>query len=273
MSITDVDRIGGFVVGDEANYNASTFGKSIFFAPNTKQLLVDGVKYIPKKLSELVNDVNYLTSSALNTWQGTANITTLGTITSGVWNGSKIANSYLANSSITISGESVSLGGSITQSALRTALGLGSNAYTSTAYLPLAGGTLTGLLQTGSKLQFNTTTSKSLIEVYNVDNGCTYPILSFDTSQESLIIGHNDVAKVEINGTTSVGELIIGTPDTGKSVRLYYDTTNDCLRVDKGVASDSFVSAGDVDSSEQTIAELQARIEQLEAQVASLSNN
>ena len=57
MSITNVDRIGGFVVGNEANYNASAFGKSIYFAPNTKQMIVDGVKYIPKKLSELTDDV------------------------------------------------------------------------------------------------------------------------------------------------------------------------------------------------------------------------
>ena len=85
-------------------------------------------------------------NTALSTWTGTSKITTLGTITTGTWNGTKIANSYLANSSITISGTSVSLGGSITQAALRTALGLGSNAYTSTAYLPLAGGTMTGVL-------------------------------------------------------------------------------------------------------------------------------
>ena len=34
----------------------------------------------------------------------------------------------------------------VTQAQMRTMLGLGSNAYTSTAYLPLAGGTMTGLL-------------------------------------------------------------------------------------------------------------------------------
>lgn len=47
--------------------------------------------------------------------------------------------------SISISGTSVSLGGIITQSALRNALGLGSNAYTSTAYLPLSGGEIKGV--------------------------------------------------------------------------------------------------------------------------------
>jgi len=44
---------------------------------------------------------------------------------------------------VNIAGTKVSLGGSITQAGLRTALGLGSNAYSSTAYLPLTGGTIT----------------------------------------------------------------------------------------------------------------------------------
>ena len=67
---------------------------------------------------------SYVTTDALNQFKGTTNITTLGTITSGVWNGSKIDNAYLANSKVTISGVDVSLGGAITQAALRTGLGL-----------------------------------------------------------------------------------------------------------------------------------------------------
>jgi hypothetical protein len=47
-------------------------------------------------------------------------ITGVGTITAGVWNGTAIANSYLANSSITINGSSVSLGGSTTITANTT---------------------------------------------------------------------------------------------------------------------------------------------------------
>ncbi|MBO5854955.1 MAG: tail fiber domain-containing protein [Bacteroidales bacterium] len=73
----------------------------------------------------------------LSTWSGSSNITTLGVVTNGVWNGSKIANNYLANPSLTISGKSVSLGGSISQADLRSALGLGSNAYTSTQFVDL----------------------------------------------------------------------------------------------------------------------------------------
>ncbi|MBQ8132491.1 MAG: hypothetical protein IJ193_08370, partial [Bacilli bacterium] len=49
-------------------------------------------------------------NTALSTWSGTNKITTLGTITTGTWQGSKIANTYLANSTITINGKSTSLG-------------------------------------------------------------------------------------------------------------------------------------------------------------------
>lgn len=60
-------------------------------------------------------------NTALSTWAGTNKITTLGTITSGIWNGSKIANAYLVNSAITIAGTSVSLGGSIAASTITAA--------------------------------------------------------------------------------------------------------------------------------------------------------
>ena len=49
-----------FKTGSEVNYG-STNGE-MFFASDTKQLLLNGVKYIPKKLSELTNDSGYLTS-------------------------------------------------------------------------------------------------------------------------------------------------------------------------------------------------------------------
>lgn len=69
-------------------------------------------------------------NTALSTWKGTSSITTLGTITSGTWNGSKIANAYLANSAMTIAGTSVSLGGSIETSTITAAqIGSGNSFY------------------------------------------------------------------------------------------------------------------------------------------------
>ena len=47
---------------------------------------------------------------------GASSITTLGTITTGVWNGTAIANANLANDGITIDGADISLGGSVTVS-------------------------------------------------------------------------------------------------------------------------------------------------------------
>lgn len=69
-------------------------------------------------------------NTALSSWAGTNNITTLGTITSGTWKGSKIANAYLANNAITIAGSSVSLGGSIAASIITAAqIGSGNSFY------------------------------------------------------------------------------------------------------------------------------------------------
>lgn len=63
-----------------------------------------------------------------------------------------LTNAQLANSSLSVAGVSVPLGGSVSAEQIATALGLGSNAYTSTAYLPLTGGTMTGeILMTNSK--------------------------------------------------------------------------------------------------------------------------
>lgn len=58
----------------------------------------------------------------------------------------QITNAQLANPSLSVAGVSVPLGGAVSAEQIASALGLGSNAYTSTAYLPLAGGTMSGTL-------------------------------------------------------------------------------------------------------------------------------
>lgn len=66
----------------------------------------------------LTGTSNRITISAANVFNispsyvGQSSITTLGTITTGVWNGTAIANANLANSSTTINGTSISLGAS-----------------------------------------------------------------------------------------------------------------------------------------------------------------
>lgn len=81
-------------------------------------------------LTKAMVGLSNVENTALSSWAGTNNITTLGTITSGTWKGSKIANAYLANNAITIAGTSVSLGGSIETSTITAAqIGSGNSFY------------------------------------------------------------------------------------------------------------------------------------------------
>ena len=58
---------------------------------------------------------------AISTWAGSTNITTLGTITTGIWNGSKITNNYLANNTVGVGNATISLGGSASLSQIGVA--------------------------------------------------------------------------------------------------------------------------------------------------------
>ena len=93
----------------------------------------DGSKFVKKDLGALAfkaslskSDVGLgnVENTALSTWAGSTYITTVGTIKTGTWQGSQIANAYLVNSSVTIAGKSVSLGGSLSAADLKTALGI-----------------------------------------------------------------------------------------------------------------------------------------------------
>lgn len=348
MSITNEDRIGGFVVGSEANYKASAFGKSIFFAPDTKQILVDGVKYIPKSLSELTDDKGFLLSSSLGIANGIATLDNSGKVPStqlpsyvddvleyssstafpSIGESGKIYVDTNSNKSYRWSGsmyveisKSLSLG-TTSSTAYRGDLGANNtnNIATLQSYfdsgIAKEASKVSHSLTAGNKVyngSADITINKSDLGLGNVENtklstwaGSTN-ITTLGTIQndvrflgwirpkrideceyayvDELQVGdsaffNNDVqidgslnctSDVNVDGTTTVGELIIGTPHLGKSVRLYYDETNGCLRVDKGIASDSFVSAGGIEES-STIAELRQRVASLEAQLISLTN-
>ena len=75
--------------------------------------------------------------------------TTAGTVAEG--NDSRILNGQTSFGwgNHASAGYALTTGSNINQSSFRTALGLGSNAYTSTAYLPLSGGDVSGIIKTG----------------------------------------------------------------------------------------------------------------------------
>ena len=77
---------------------------------------------------------------------GSTSLVTLGTVTTGVWNATPIANAYLANSSLTVNGVSISLGGSGTVTAAAgTLTGTTLNSTVVTSSLTSVGTITTGV--------------------------------------------------------------------------------------------------------------------------------
>lgn len=68
-------------------------------------------------VNPVVAPAGTLTGSTLASNVTTSSLTTVGTISAGTWQGTPLANAYLANSSVTVNGSSVALGGSVTVSA------------------------------------------------------------------------------------------------------------------------------------------------------------
>lgn len=158
---TNLDGITDWKIGDWAIFNGTTWEK----VDNT-----DAVSSVNGALGavSLTGTSNRITVTGTvwdiaATYVGQTSITTLGTITTGVWNGTAIANAFLANSSLTIGSTNISLGGTST-----TLAGLSS--VTSTSFI----GALTGNASTATALQTGRTIS--------ITGDLSYTSPSFDGS-------------------------------------------------------------------------------------------
>ena len=125
---------------------------------------------------------------------------------------SKLAYSLISGvPSISISGKTISLGGTLSQEELRSALGLGSNAYSSTSYLPLTGGTLTGGLVIEDAYFRTKTTSGDLHElVYGIlSDSARLQLQTLNDTEKLLIINNLTGGGINIqtlnNGGDGVG--------------------------------------------------------------------
>jgi len=109
---------------------------------------------------------------------GATSITTLGTIATGVWNGTAIANANLANDGITIDGADISLGGSVTTlqlgSTSSTALAGDTTTITSgqasaitanTAKTGITSGQASAITANTAKISYNSTASTKLATI------------------------------------------------------------------------------------------------------------
>jgi hypothetical protein len=133
--ITDAKIASGVITLGANTIKPLTSHQTIYALTINNSAGIAQVTYTPNSkaasltLTKAMVGLSNVENTALSTWAGSSKITTLGTITSGTWNGTKIANGYLANSSMTIAGTSVSLGGSISVATLQSNLGLKALAY------------------------------------------------------------------------------------------------------------------------------------------------
>lgn len=89
------------------------------YNPGTKLLSVPNIT-LSNKLTASLAEIDSLTLGNLVV-QGTSS---LGTVTSGTWNGSKITNAYLNNPSISLAGRTITLGDTVTAATIKSDLSL-----------------------------------------------------------------------------------------------------------------------------------------------------
>ena len=125
LSLPSIFSVSGSPVTGSGTLTAtlnSETANTFFAAPNGsagtptfRALVAADVPTLNQNTTGTAASVTGATQSAITS---IPNLATVGTITTGVWNATPIANSYLANSSITINGNAVSLGGSTTVTAV-----------------------------------------------------------------------------------------------------------------------------------------------------------
>ena len=125
LSLPSIFSVSGSPVTGSGTLTAtlnSETANTFFAAPNGsagtptfRALVAADVPTLNQNTTGTAASVTSATQSAITS---IPNLATIGTITTGVWNGTPVANSYLANSAITINGNAVSLGGSTTVTAV-----------------------------------------------------------------------------------------------------------------------------------------------------------
>ena len=133
-------------------------------------------------------NANYLAGTSLNPSVINSSLVSLGTVTTGVWHASPIANTYLANSSITINSTVFSLGGS---------------------------GTITA--NTSNSLNFSTGFSYSAGSSFN---GSTANTLSIDSTVVATVSGNQTLQNKTMSGAVNSFSNIPNSALTNSSVTI-----------------------------------------------------
>ena len=186
-------------------------------------------------------------NTALSTWSGSGNITTVGTLSSGSipysllsgtvptwnqnttgsatqWNGyqngfsSGVRSDLLSMSSI-VGAYSNGIYYQFNASTVSTFLGLGSMAYASTgSYLPLAGGTLTGALSGTTTLLSSTTSAKLELTGGTNQNGILFDAVS---TAHQFYIGQG-INLLTGSGTSADRGILLGYDVSAATAAVFY---------------------------------------------------
>jgi len=166
-------------------------------------------------------------------YKGDSALVTVGTIASGVWNGTAIANGYLANSSITLSDGSnttaISLGGTMTFSGTSNEIEVAESGGTVTVGLPACVTGLTTVCATNfagtlaTAAQTNVT-SLGTLTALTVDSICLNGTTIGHTSDTDLITLADGAVTIAGDLTISGDDLTMGTNTSGHI--LVADGTN-----------------------------------------------
>jgi hypothetical protein len=158
------------------------------------------------------NDVGLgnVENTALSTWAGSSNITTLGTITTGTWNGGIVTGQY-GGTGINNGPRTITLGGNLTTS----------GAFATT--LTVTGATNVTLPTTGTLVNTSVTTLSSLASIGTITtgtwNGTTVGIAYGGTGQTTAPTAFNALSPM-----TTLGDIIYGGA-SGAGTRLAGNTS------------------------------------------------
>lgn len=188
--------------------------------------------------------LNSVENTALSTWAGTANIVTVGTITTGVWSGTVIVDGKIASAltgksyngltltsttgTLTISNsKTLTISNSITFTATdgsTLAIGaggtLGSNAYTSTAFAPLESPTFTGTVTIPTSFVISSTTVTTTGTQLNYLNAATG---TTGTTSTNIVFSTSPTLVTPVLGVatvTSINKVTITQPTTSATLTL-----------------------------------------------------
>ncbi|MDE2020858.1 MAG: tail fiber domain-containing protein, partial [Patescibacteria group bacterium] len=180
-----------------------------------------------------------LTGSALNSTVTGSSLQTLGTITGGVWNGTPIANSYLAHDATTVNGQTCTLGSTCSVNGAVT-VSLGTS--TSSANPQISGDSTSGVYTPAANTVAVTAGGVEVMQWNTVSSGVDY--LSIAPAATTT----DPFGVIQANGSdTNVGIKLVPKGDDG--VYIYYtggDNTsapNGPFTIDAGSSTISNTSA------------------------------